>query len=341
MTDLPENNDATPTAAAKKQSSNRFTWLAVAAGVILAKGKIIFALLFKSAIIAPFFTFFLSLATYGLWLGWAAGAGLVVHLLVHEFGHYVAARKQGVRASLPKFNPLFGAWVSHDDPHHDLKTAIIALGGPCAGLVLSFICLGVWAFTGMVSHFWLWMAAIGLLLNLSNLIPVRPLDGGHVLEKFWPSYMPYTLAAVAFVAAASGNSQLNGLLVLIMWTNGMPSPVFWYAFAAGCIVHVIMGGSLWYLVLAGACVAFVALPLERWVRTFFRRLFGLRPQPQAPLVQKPAEPAAVEAAPVEPASVPLSTADRWFVGSWYVAMIGVGVPVMYWLYTLHALSVPK
>ncbi|HVY09149.1 MAG TPA: site-2 protease family protein [Mycobacteriales bacterium] len=126
-----------------------------------------------------------SLAAYAQLWGWRFGAGFAVLLLVHELGHVIALRLRGIRASGLVFIPLLGAftsWKPQERPaHHDAETA---LAGPIAGTVGALAALGYADASG--SDLWRALAFTGFLLNLFNLIPLVPLDGGRVANLVYP-----------------------------------------------------------------------------------------------------------------------------------------------------------
>jgi Zn-dependent protease len=130
-----------------------------------------------------FLGLFVSIGAYALIWGWKFGVGFVLLILVHELGHFVEARRQGLHPSLPVFVPFLGAYVAIKDARVDpFHNALVALAGPIAGGLGSAACLAVGEAQG--SDFWRALAFTGFLLNLINLIPVSILDGGMV----WRSY---------------------------------------------------------------------------------------------------------------------------------------------------------
>lgn len=128
-----------------------------------------------------------SLVAYGLALGWVFGAILVVVLFVHEMGHVFAARRVGVNVSAPYFIPFMGAVILAD--REDLKGekhSYMAAGGPFFGTVLAGVCLIAYWATGSQYKPILAAAAVGVVLNLFNMLPVRPLDGGRFFDNALP-----------------------------------------------------------------------------------------------------------------------------------------------------------
>jgi Zn-dependent protease len=110
---------------------------------------------------------------------WRFGLGFVLLLLVHELGHFLEARRQGLQVSLPRFNPIF-AYVRHQLSPTPWRNALISLAGPLAG---GLGALALWLVgSARDSHVLLELAYLGFLLNAANLVPVGFLDGGAVLR---------------------------------------------------------------------------------------------------------------------------------------------------------------
>ncbi len=117
--------------------------------------------------------------------GWPFAAGFVGMILIHEMGHYVAARQRGLDVGLPAFIPFVGAWINLREQPHDSETeAYVAYAGPFIGTLGAFAAY----FYGRSSGSDLWMAISysGFLINLFNLIPVSPLDGGRITQVLSP-----------------------------------------------------------------------------------------------------------------------------------------------------------
>ncbi len=121
----------------------------------------------------------LSLLIYGWVFGWPFAVGFILLLFVHEMGHYLAARHLGIPVSLPVFLPFLGAVINlRGRPEDVYREAQMAYGGPLAGILASFLVyLGGWV---EGSQFLLLLAQVGFMLNLFNLVPVYPLDGGRI-----------------------------------------------------------------------------------------------------------------------------------------------------------------
>lgn len=125
-----------------------------------------------------FFGIFISIGGYALIWGWRFAAGFVLLILVHEAGHYVEAKRQGLNPSLPVFVPFLGAYVAlKNAPVHPFHNALVSLAGPIAGGLGAAATW--WAGEAMDSRLLLALAFTAFLLNLFNLAPLPGLDGGY------------------------------------------------------------------------------------------------------------------------------------------------------------------
>jgi len=127
----------------------------------------------------------LSIWAYSLIFGWPYAVGFVLLIFVHEMGHYVAARQKGLQVGAPTFIPFVGAWVALKDTPMNVETeAYVAFAGPLVGTLGAIACY----FLGrhFDSRLLLALAYSGLFLNLFNLIPLSPFDGGRITAILSP-----------------------------------------------------------------------------------------------------------------------------------------------------------
>jgi Zn-dependent protease len=132
--------------------------------------------------------------TFGLWYA----VGFVALLFAHEMGHYLAARQRNLDVGLPMFIPFVGAWIQLKETPHDVETeAYVGLAGPVVGTVASLLCYLVASHSG--SRLLLAVAYAGFFINLFNLLPISPLDGGRITaiisRKIWYLGVPLLIAA--------------------------------------------------------------------------------------------------------------------------------------------------
>jgi Zn-dependent protease len=130
-------------------------------------------------------TMLLSLVVYASIWGLPYAAGVIALLFLHEMGHYVAARQRGLDVGAPTFIPFVGAWIALKELPHDVETeAYVAMGGPLVGTVGAVLCYLLGRNTD--SSVLIAIAYAGLFLNLFNLLPVSPLDGGRITAIISP-----------------------------------------------------------------------------------------------------------------------------------------------------------
>jgi Zn-dependent protease len=130
-------------------------------------------------------TMLLSIGVYAAMFGWQYAVGFVALLLIHEMGHYVAARHRGLNVGLPTFIPFVGAWVELKDLPHDAETeAYVGMAGPLVGSAGALACFYLARDLG--SSLLLALAYSGFFLNLFNLIPLAPFDGGRITAAISP-----------------------------------------------------------------------------------------------------------------------------------------------------------
>jgi len=130
-------------------------------------------------------TMLLSVFAYALVFGLWYAVGFVALIFVHELGHYLAARQRGLDVGLPTFIPFVGAWIQLKDLPHDVETeAWVGLAGPLLGSVGALACY--YAFRATGEPLLLALSYAGFFINLFNLIPVSPFDGGRITAIISP-----------------------------------------------------------------------------------------------------------------------------------------------------------
>jgi Zn-dependent protease len=188
----------------------RKLWAPIAAlGAFLAKFG---AVLLKFKFL---FSMFISFGAYLLFGPWWFALGLVGLLFVHEMGHVLEAKRQGLPVSVPIFIPFMGAFIAMKQmPHNAWREARLAIAGPLIGSLGAVVLyvLGV----AYDSHDLKALAFLGFFLNLFNLLPVIPLDGGRITAALHPAL--WFLGFLALLALVI--FRPNPILIIILLLAG-------------------------------------------------------------------------------------------------------------------------
>ena len=141
----------------------------------------VIALVFAAAkwgfVLLKFSSIFIAVAAYALIFGWKFAVGFVLLIFVHELGHYIEAKREGLSPKLPVFIPFLGAYVQYTRGH-PWQTVRVAIAGPILGGAAAAVCLGIAESNG--SRLMYALAYSGFFLNLFNLLPFGIFDGGAV-----------------------------------------------------------------------------------------------------------------------------------------------------------------
>lgn len=130
-------------------------------------------------------TMLLSVFAYALIYGLPYAVGFVLLILVHELGHYLAARHRGLDVGAPTFIPFVGAWIQLKEQPHDAETeAYVGFAGPFVGTLGALLCY--FLARSYDSSLLLALAYAGCFINLFNLIPLSPFDGGRITAVLSP-----------------------------------------------------------------------------------------------------------------------------------------------------------
>ncbi len=203
--------EAPPTAAARSATAGSgsafqrvLSNLGLGAIVFVKFGKILLTL----------GTMLLSMWIYARLWGWPFAAGFVICILIHELGHVFVAKACGHKVSAPMFIPFMGALITTQKEKSAWEAALIGIGGPLFG---AFAAIGCWAiFTTTHSGLFLGLAYTGFLLNLFNMMPLYPMDGGRIVGAVHPILWLIGLAGlvVGFVTGFIRNPMIIILVVL-------------------------------------------------------------------------------------------------------------------------------
>jgi Zn-dependent protease len=149
---------------------------------------------------------------WSLW-GWKFALGFVLSIYVHEMGHVAALRRYGIPATAPMFIPGLGAFVRlKQNPANLREDARVALAGPLWGLGAALVAWAIGALGG--GAFWLALARTGALINLFNLLPIGPLDGGRAFRALGRQQRWGICMVIAAAMVVSGEPLLIVLLLV-------------------------------------------------------------------------------------------------------------------------------
>ncbi|MDP9458423.1 MAG: site-2 protease family protein [Actinomycetota bacterium] len=189
-----------------------------AIGFLLAKFKFVLFALLKVKFVGTALTALLSIGAYALLFPLWFAAGLVALIWVHEMGHVLQLRREGIPASAPMFVPFLGAFVAMKQmPKNALVEARVGLAGPVLGTLGGLGVLGLYAWTQ--EPVFLALAYVGFFLNLINLLPVLPLDGGRAIGVLSPAFW---ILGVGLMVALMLTSAVSPLFIVIVLFFGGP-----------------------------------------------------------------------------------------------------------------------
>jgi Zn-dependent protease len=169
--------------------------------------------LLKFKVVTTGASMLVSIGAYAWLWGLPFAIGFVVLIFVHELGHVIELRRQGIPASAPLFIPFLGAVIGMKQlPDDAWKEARVALAGPILGSVGAAVC---WvAGEALDSDLLIALAFVGFFLNLFNLIPIVPLDGGRAAAALHPAFWFVGLLLMVGIVVVSPNPILF-LIVIV------------------------------------------------------------------------------------------------------------------------------
>jgi Zn-dependent protease len=245
----------------------RRLWAPIAViGALVWKFKAAAFAIFKFKFVTTALSGLVSIAAYALLWSWWFAVGLVALLFVHEMGHVLEARRQGLKTSAPMFIPFMGALITMKEMPHDVwREARVALAGPIVGSLGAAVFWVIGAATDR--DFFTAMAYVGFFLNLFNLLPIVPLDGGRAVAALHPAFWLVGLVGLAALLVIAPNPILILILIiggLELWSRwrhrGSAEAREYYTISAGRRVAV----AVTYLGLAALlAVAMGASHIER------------------------------------------------------------------------------
>ncbi len=211
-------------------------------GVVLAKSwAVVLSVLLKLKVLLvglKFLTFskllltggtmLLSMLVYAWRFGWPFAVGLVLLIFIHESGHALAARSLGLPIGKMVFVPFMGAFVTTGRARNAVEDAYVGIMGPVAGTLGGLACYACYFVTG--HPFWLVLAWFNFFMNLLNLTPAPPLDGGWIAPLFSPKLLLPVLILLFFTFRHNPMVWVLALLslprILFAWKHGKQSAYY-------------------------------------------------------------------------------------------------------------------
>lgn len=205
-------------------------------------------------------TMLISIVIYASVYGWRYAVGLVGLIFAHEMGHYVAAKQSNLNVGAPCFIPFVGAWIQlKEQPMSAEVEAFVGIAGPLLGSAAAFLCYLVAERNG--SMLLMAIAYSGFMLNLFNLIPITPLDGGRIVSVISPKiwYVGIPILIGLFIWRPSPMLLVLGIMFIpkvleALKMKGLESSAYYMASRSARIIY---GVQYLMLVLFLSTVVFV------------------------------------------------------------------------------------
>ncbi|NMH65837.1 site-2 protease family protein [Shewanella salipaludis] len=221
-----------------------------------------------------------SITAYSWLFSFQFAIALIACLMFHEYGHIRAMQYFGMKTKGIYLIPFMGGLALSDEKINTRwQDVVISIMGPSFGLLLSLASLVAYQVTG--NSFFAGLATFNALLNLFNLLPILPLDGGHILKSISFSMNSITGLVACILGAAIGvylsyslGLALLGFLLLIgsleivfEWRHRHQSHLLpldrygqlfsgaWYLLTVAALI-----GIIWYFATQGDAI--LALPLQ-------------------------------------------------------------------------------
>jgi Zn-dependent protease len=210
--DIPPQSPYHRSSTPQQSSTSLLGWLGSALLAVWAVFKYGIVFLLKIPVFATAFSALISVGAYALFYGPWFAVTLVVMILIHEMGHVVEIRRQGMQATAPVFIPFLGAAIfQRGHPTTAVNQAKIGIAGPIAGTIGATAAMVL--FNATQDPIFLLAATIGFFLNLINMLPVWQLDGAWVLAPVSPWFQVAGLVAIALLAVVF--HFVSALLIII------------------------------------------------------------------------------------------------------------------------------
>ena len=257
--DIPPQSPYHYSAAPRQANRSALGWLGSAALGVWAVIKYGAFLLFKIPALTTLLTGVVAVGAYALLFPWQVAVGLVVLIFVHEMGHVIEVRRQGLAATAPIFIPFLGAAIfMRTHAQTPIKQAEIAIAGPIAGTLGAVVAFVLYGYTH--NELFLVLAYLGFFINLLNLIPFGMLDGGWILapvSKWVQVGGLVALGALFFTHFVSPFVVIVLILGLPMVLRRFRDPAYDRYLTSGTLAERASISALWLVLVAFLGFAFI------------------------------------------------------------------------------------
>lgn len=205
-----------------------------------------------------------TVAAYSWLFSFHFALALIFCLVTHEYGHIRAMRYFGLKTKGIYLIPFFGGMaLSEDKINTRWQDVVIAIMGPTFGLALSLVLWLIYALTDQV--FFAALANFNALINLFNLIPILPLDGGHILKSICFSIHDKVGVVLLGLGTALGIYvciSLNlSLLAFVMFIGALELAFEWRMRKFSQLLPLTRYGQIfstvWYLLTMGCLIGII------------------------------------------------------------------------------------
>lgn len=204
-----------------------------------------------------------ALAGWSILFTWQFALVLIAVLVVHEYGHVWAMKRLGMKTKGFYLIPFVGGVAIGDKAKTHWQQVYIAMMGPCFGLVMSIAFYLLYLITD--SHYIGLLASVSALINIFNLLPVLPLDGGQVVKSIvfsGRSYTPYVLLLISSAVFFALSVHLGLTFLAFFIVLGVVDLVFsWNEFKQQTVTSMDRYGCVfstaWYVLSIAAFVGII------------------------------------------------------------------------------------
>src|SRR5271157_4758657 len=179
----------------KAQKSNRMFVIFA----LMAKMTKLVKLVKFGKIFLTFFTMCLSAFVYSFMMGIWFSIGFVLLLFVHEMGHVIALKIKKLPASAPVFIPLLGAAIFSPNFGTKEDESFVGFGGPFLGALSCLAMFFIWKIIPNHPNMFLMLGYTATIINLFNLVPIRPLDGGRITQILGTWFLYVGIASLLII----------------------------------------------------------------------------------------------------------------------------------------------